>query len=95
VPLLGQDARVDEDEMDALLVRIRHRDAVRILIVSSVVGVPLLASAVLGFDWGSFWDQVLTGVLGLAVFAAATAALHLHRNRQRSARVIRMDAGDE
>lgn len=86
---------MDDDEVDALLARIRHREAVRILVASGVVGLPLLAAAVLGVEWGSFWDQVLSGVLGLCVFAAATAALHLRRSRARSARLVEVEAGDE
>ena len=77
--------------MDALLVRIRRRDARRILIVSAVVGLPLLVMVLVGADFGSSWDQVLAGVLGLAAFAAATAVLHLRRNRRRYSQVIRTD----
>ena len=81
-----------DDEMDALLVQIRRHDAVRILIASAVVGLPLLVSQVLGLEWGSSWDQVRAGVLSFAVFAAGTAGLHLRRNRERYARAVRMDA---
>ncbi len=82
---------MDDDEVDVVLARIRHRDAVRILIASAVVGVPLLVPAVLGLELGPFWDTVLPAVLGLCVFAAVTAALHLRRNRERYARLVRFD----
>jgi Kef-type K+ transport system membrane component KefB len=82
---------MDDAEMDAQLARIRHRDALCILIVSAVVGLPLLVMFLLGVGLGSSWDQVLAGALGLAVFAAVTAVLHLHRNRRRYSQVIRTD----
>lgn len=86
---------MNDDEVDALLVQIRHRDAVRILIASAAVGLPLLVAAVIGVDWGGFWDQVLSGVLGLSAFGAATAALHLRRNRALYARVIAVNGKSE
>lgn len=81
---------MNDELVDATLVQMRHRDAVRILVASAVVGLPLLVTVVIGVEWGSFWDQVLAGVLGFAVFAAATAALHLRRNRERYALAVQL-----
>lgn len=74
--------------MDALLAQLRHRDAVRILIVSVVVSVTLGVSAVLGAEWGTVLDQVFSALLSLSVFSAVVAGLHLRRNRERYARIV-------
>jgi hypothetical protein len=83
----GHDAGVDDDEMDAVLARIRRRDAVRILITSGIVGLPLLAATVLGADFGA-WGELTSAALQLSAFSAGVAALHLRRTRTHRFRMV-------
>lgn len=76
--------------MDATLVQMRHRDAVRILIASVVLGVPALIPVVLGLDLGPVLNAVSPAVLSLCAFAAGTAVLHLRRNRERYAQAVQL-----
>jgi hypothetical protein len=82
---------VNDDEVDVVLARIRHRDAIRILIASAVLGVPALIPALLGLDLGPVLNTLGPAVLSLCVFAAVTAALHLRRNRERYARIVELN----
>lgn len=81
-PLTGQAEPMDDDEVDAVLAHVRHRDAIRILVASVVVGVPLIVSVVMGADLGGLGDSVLTGLLGICVVAGCISARSLIRERR-------------
>jgi hypothetical protein len=80
---------MDDDEVEAILEAVHHREAARILIAACIVVPLLVVLMVLDPDLGDPWAPIADGLLALGVFAGGTGALRLRRDRLRTRAVKR------